>query len=168
MSWMARRCAVIAFSLLAACDPGGKAYEDVRLVRLKEGQSTEQDIIKLFGRPTAVRDVGTGKGLVYPLAPEGPYTLLIKLDAAGRYQGRENLLTRANFDRVNTGMKQTDVLTLLGPPTLTQPIALKREVAWIWRFADGGQTRAFVVTFDQAGRMVSTAVEADPRASGGS
>jgi outer membrane protein assembly factor BamE (lipoprotein component of BamABCDE complex) len=159
--------AVFLVGMLGACDPSGRGYEDIRLARLKEGQSTEQDVLKVFGKPAAVRDVGGGRGLVYPLGPEAPYTLLLKIDSKGRYQGRENLLTRPNFERINTGTRQTEVLALLGPPTRTQAIALKGQVAWDWRFQEGGSTRVFVVTFDQAGRIVGTAIEDDARRSGG-
>jgi len=152
---------------LLACDPSGRAYEDVRLGQLKEGLSTEQEVRRLFGPPTAVRETAGGKGLVYPLGPEGPHTLLLRIDADGRYQGRENLLTRENFNRVARGQRETDVVDLLGPPGRTQKYALKRETAWEWRFLDGNETRLLVVMFDAGGTVVSSAIEEDPRRSGG-
>ena len=169
MGWLARALAVVAAVFTAvACDPSGKAYEDVRLARLKEGESTEQDVRKLFGSPQSVREIAGGKGLVYPLGPEGPYTLLIRIGADGKYIGRENLLTRANFGRVNTGMKQADVLAVLGPPGRSQEYKLKKETAWEWRFNDGAETRMIVVMFNADGVVVSTAIEEDPRRTGGS
>ena len=152
---------------LLACDPRGRAYEDVRLGQLIEGESTEQDVRRVFGPPSAVRDGGGGKGLVYPLGPEGPHTLLLRIDANGKYQGRENLLTRENFNRVARGQRETDVVDLLGPPGRTQKYALKRETAWEWRFLDGNETRLFVVMFDAGGAVVSSAIEEDPRTLGG-
>ena len=152
---------------LLACDPRGRAYEDVRLARLTEGESTEQDVRQLFGVPAATRELAGGKGLVYPLGPEGPHTLLLRIDANGKYQGRENLLTRANFNRVANGQRQTDVLGLLGPPGRTEKYALKQETAWEWRFHDGNDVRVFVVMFDSGGTVVSSAIEEDPRRSGG-
>ncbi|HET9024656.1 MAG TPA: outer membrane protein assembly factor BamE, partial [Burkholderiaceae bacterium] len=141
--------------------------EDVRLARLKVGDSTEQDVVRLFGPPVAVRSLPSGKGLVYPLGPEGAHTLLLRIGADGRYQGRENLLTRENFGRVSPGMSGDEVTALLGPPGRVQAYALKRQFAWEWRFLDGMDTRMFVVTFDSAGRVVSTAIEEDPRRTGG-
>src|SRR6187431_605860 len=91
-------CMLLAgLTALSACDSRGKAFEDLRLARLSEGQSTEQDVRKLFGEPGAVRDITGGKGLIYPLGPEGAHTLLMKIDGKGIYQGREDLLTRVNF-----------------------------------------------------------------------
>jgi outer membrane protein assembly factor BamE (lipoprotein component of BamABCDE complex) len=168
MGWLARSLAVVAALFTAvACDPSGKVYEDVRLARLKEGESTEQDVRKLFGSPQSVREIAGGKGLVYPLGPEGSYTLLIRIGPDGKYLGRENLLTRANFGRVTTGMKQAEVLSVLGPPGRSQDYKLKNETAWEWRFNDGAETRLLVVMFNADGVVVSTAIEEDPRRMGG-
>lgn len=163
---MAVFAAVAAISLMA-CDSRGRAYEDLRLARLTEGESTEQDVRKLFGAPAAVRDIAGGKGLVYPLGPEGPHTLLMKIDAGGKYRGRDDLLTRANFDRVTGGMKETDILVMLGRPGRAEKYALKQQAVWVWRFLDGIEARVFVVTFDAAGSVVSSAIEDDPRRFGG-
>jgi outer membrane protein assembly factor BamE (lipoprotein component of BamABCDE complex) len=169
MGWLARALAVVAAVFTAvACDPSGKVYEDVRLARLKEGEATEQDVRKLFGAPQAVREMAGGKGLVYPLGPEGAYTLLIRIGPDGKYIGRENLLTRTNFARVNAGMKQEEVLAVIGPPGRSQEYKLKNETAWEWRFNDGADTRMFVVMFNANGQVVSTAIEEDPRRIGGS
>lgn len=168
MGWLARSLAVVAALFTAvACDPSGKVYEDVRLARLKEGESTEQDVRKLFGSPQSVREIAGGKGLVYPLGPEGSYTLLIRIGPDGKYIGRENLLTRANFGRVTTGMKQAEVVAVLGPPGRSQDYKLKNETAWEWRFNDGAETRLLVVMFNADGVVVSTAIEEDPRRMGG-
>ena len=168
MGWMAGGLAAIgALLALSACDPSGQVYEDLRLARLKPGESTEQDVRNLFGAPESVRTAGSGKGLVYPLGPEGAHTLLIKIGADGKYQGREDLLTRQNFGRVQPGQKQADVLAVIGRPGREQEYRLKQETAWEWRFNDGAETRMFVVMFNAAGQVVSTAIEEDPRRTGG-
>ena len=158
---------VTSLALLLACDPSGRAYEDVRLAQLKRGESTEQDVRRLFGAPSALRALGGDKGLIYPLGPEGAYTLLIKIDGNGKYQGRENLLTRENFNRVVSGQKESDVLDLIGRPGRTQKYPLKQTSAWEWRFQDGNDTRLFVVTFDSSGSVIGSAIEEDPRRVGG-
>jgi len=161
-------CMLLAgLTALSACDSRGKAFEDLRLARLSEGQSTEQDVRKLFGEPGAVRDITGGKGLIYPLGPEGAHTLLMKIDGKGIYQGREDLLTRVNFERVAPGLKELDVLIMLGRPGRAERYPLKQQSSWEWRFLDGHDTRLFVVTFDARGTVVNTAVEEDPRRFGG-
>lgn len=168
MRWLGRVIAAVAalFSV-AACDPSGQPYEDLRLARLKVGESTEQDVVRLFGAPTAVRSLPSGKGLLYPLGPEGAHTLLLRIGADGRYQGRENLLTRENFGLVTPGMSGDEVTARLGPPGNRQTYSLKQQTAWEWRFLDGRETNLFVVMFDATGRVVSTAIEEDPRRLGG-
>ena len=161
-------CVLVATAIaLSGCDSRGRAFEDLRLARLNEGQSTEQDVRKLFGEPTAVRDITGGKGLIYPLGPEGPHTLLMKIDSNGKYQGREDLLTRGNFERVTRGMKELDVLVLLGKPGRAEKHPLKQQSSWEWRFLDGAVERVFVVTFNASGTVVNSAVEEDPRRFGG-
>ena len=168
MGWLAGVTAAAAVLLtLAACDPGGRPYEDLRLARLKAGESTEQDVVRLFGAPAAVRSLPSGRGLVYPLGPEGAHTLLLRIGADGRYEGRDNLLTRENFGRITPGMPGDKVTALLGPPGRIEGYPLKQQRAWEWRFLDGNDTRLFVVMFDAAGRVVSTAIEEDPRRIGG-
>lgn len=169
MRWIGRVVAVLAalFSA-AACDSSGRPYEDLRLAQLRAGVSTEQDVINLFGTPATVRSLeGGGRGLVYPLGPEGAHTLLIRIGADGRYAEREDLLSHANFARVGAGMGADEVIALLGPPGRKQPLVLKQQVAWEWRFLDGHETRMFVVMFDTAGRVVGSAIEDDPRRQGG-
>ena len=168
MGWLGRAMAAVAALLsVAACDPTGKPYEDVRLAQLKVGQSTEQDIVRLFGAPFAVRTSAEGRGLVSPLGPEGAHTLLLKIGQDGRYQGREDLLTRENLGRVARGMSREEVAALLGPPGYVQAYALKQQTAWEWRFLDGMETRMLVVMFDSDGRVVGSSVEEDPRRLGG-
>ena len=152
---------------VVGCDSANRAYEDLRLARLTEGTSTEQDVRQLFGEPSATRTLEGGKGLVYPLGPEGPHTLLLRFDATGTYRGRTNLLTRENFGRIGAGQRQSEVFATLGPPGRTERYSLKQQTASEWRFLDDNATRVFVVTFDASGTVVSSAIEEDPRQSGG-
>ncbi len=69
--------------------------------------------------------------------------------------------------RCRRGMKELDVLVMLGRPGRTEKYPLKQQSAWEWRFLDGHDTRLFVVTFDAGSTVVGTAVEDDPRRVGG-
>jgi outer membrane protein assembly factor BamE (lipoprotein component of BamABCDE complex) len=158
--------ALLVFSMIG-CEPSGRAIEDLRLAKLKPGVSTEHEVRGLFGAPAAERESGATKGLVYRLGQEGLHTLLLKIGADGKYLGHENLLTRANFERIKPGLRQSEVQQLLGPPGSSQDYALKRQRAWGWRFLDGQETRMFVVMLDNSGTVVSTAIEDDPRRQGG-
>ena len=151
---------VLAAILLGACDFRGRGYEDERLGRLSVGESTEQDVRKTFGTPSAVRVMPDGKGLIYPLGPAKPHTLMIKLDAAGKYQGREDLLTRENFARFRQGMNKVEVLGMFGQPTRSEKQASQQQAAtWEWRFLDAGKPKLFVVQFDSRGKATSSALQ---------
>lgn len=150
---------VLAAMLFVACDFRGRGYEDERLGRLSVGESTEQDVRRTFGTPSAVREMSGGKGLIYPLGPAKPHTLLIKLDAAGKYQGHEDLLTRENFARFRQGMNKVEVLGAFGQPTRSEKQAAQQQATWEWRFLDAGKPKLFVVKFDSRGRAISSAIE---------
>jgi len=152
----------LAVISLVACDFGGRGYEDERLARLTVGRSTEQDVRKTLGTPSAVREMPSGKGLIYPLGPAKPHTLLIKIDASGKYQGREDLLTRANFARFRQGMNKVEVLGMFGQPTRSQKLTSQQQTAWEWRFVDAGGSKIFTVTFDSLGRAIGSAIKEDP------
>ncbi|HPE01060.1 MAG TPA: outer membrane protein assembly factor BamE [Burkholderiaceae bacterium] len=160
--------AVALLAWLAACDPSGKALLDLRLAQLTPNASTEADVRKLYGEPDSVSDLpGGGKGLVYPLGPEGAVTLLVRLDGGGRYQGADNLLTPENFSLVHPGMSGFEVRRLLGRPGTVQQLPMQRQVVWSWRYLDQPNNRMFVVTLDPSGMVLSAATEDDPRLQGG-
>ncbi|MCE2971512.1 MAG: outer membrane protein assembly factor BamE [Burkholderiales bacterium] len=162
--WLAMAAAILT---VAACDSGGRPVEDLRLLRLKAGESTAEDVRRVFGAPDDRRAEAGGEVLVYPLGPEGAATLALRIDAQGRYSGYENLLTRANLERVRPGMDAAQVRVLLGRPGYEREFALQRQRRWEWRFIDGPTTAMLVVVFGADGRVVGTAVEDDPRTSGG-
>ncbi len=66
---LALSAAGLTAALLVACDSHGGAYEDLRLARLTEGESTEQEVRRLFGDPVAVRDLAGGKGFGLSTGP---------------------------------------------------------------------------------------------------
>lgn len=153
--------------LLAGCDSGGRPVEDLRLLQLKAGQSTAEDVRRVFGIPDDQRAESGGEALIYPLGPEGAVTLALRIDAQGRYSGYDNLLTRANLERVRPGMDAAQVRSLLGRPGYEREFALQRERRWEWRLIDGPNTAMLVVIFGADGRVLGTAVEEDPRTRGG-
>jgi hypothetical protein len=165
---MLRRLIVAATVLLAAaCDRSGKPVDDLRLLKLTAGQSTEEDVRRVFGAPDDWRDEAGARVLVYPLGPEGAATLALRIDPQGRYSGYENLLTRANLERVRPGMDGAQVRAILGRPGYQREFARQRERRWEWRFIEAPTTAMLVVIFGPDGRVMSTAVEQDPRYSGG-
>lgn len=143
---------------LAACD-------QQRIEKLEEGLSTEADVRRQFGEPTLITEKADGSKLFeYPRQPEGSTNYLIVIGADGTMSSLRQLLTPANFARVQAGMDQTEVRRMLGKPARTQRYAMKPdEDVWEWRFRDGTQSKLFTVTFDRQARVLSTATAEDPR-----
>ena len=142
---------------LAGCD-------EQRAAKLEEGVSTETQVRQQFGEPVTVVTLGDGSRVFeYPRQPEGWTNYFIMLGPDGKMSALRQVLTEANFARVNTGMAQHEVRALLGRPARTQRYDLKREEVWDWRFKSGQTARIFSATFDDAGRVTTTAIADDLR-----
>lgn len=75
------------------------------------------------------------------------------------------MLKPAEFVKVKPGMDKTDVRRLLGKPGKTARFDLKPdEEHWDWRWLDGQVAKLFSVTFDRDGKVMTSAVSDDPRA----
>jgi outer membrane protein assembly factor BamE (lipoprotein component of BamABCDE complex) len=145
------------FSLLAGCDPQ-------RIAELEEGVATEADVRARFGEPVAVYDeAGGARSFEYPRQPEGQRNYMITIGVDGKMSALRQVLTPANFARIVPGMGKDEVRRLLGRPAKMSVYAISPNEEWDWRFLDGTQNKVFTVTFDQAGRVVSSVAAADPR-----
>lgn len=119
---------------------------------LTPGLSTVADLQRRLG-PPALRwpEPGGGERLAYPTGPMGMQTWMARTDAAGRLLSLDNVLTPAQFARIQVGMNQDDVQRLLGPPYPGWTIHYKArdELVWEWRFCDDwAQAARFDVLFD--------------------
>ena len=150
--------AVLLCTALAACDPQ-------RVGKLEEGVSTEVDVRKQFGDPVTVTVAADGtRTLDYPRQPEGWTNYVISIGPDGTMSALRQLLNPDNFAKVQPGMSQQQVQSILGRPAKTTPYALKKEEVWDWRFkANGQESRLFSVSFDAAGKVVASATADDPR-----
>jgi outer membrane protein assembly factor BamE (lipoprotein component of BamABCDE complex) len=154
LGWLA---ATGAAALLPACDAQ-------KIQKLEEGVSTEADVRRQFGEPSAVYpEAGGARTLEYTRQPEGQTTYMITIGADGRMSALRQVLRPDIFARVTVGLNQAQVRRLIGPPARTQRYALKPQEEWDWRFQDGTEAKVFVVTFDDAGRVARTATLPDPR-----
>lgn len=142
---------------LAGCD-------EQRAAKLEEGVSTETQVRQQFGEPVTVVTLGDGSRVFeYPRQPEGWTNYFITLGPDGKMSSLRQVLTEANFARVSTGMTQHEVRALLGRPAHTQRYELRQVDAWDWRFRVGQTSRVFSATFDNEGRVTTTAIADDPR-----
>ena len=99
---------LFAAALLSACDTE-------RAARLEEGLSTEADVRREFGEPVQITERADGsKLLAYPRQPEGWTNYEAEIGADGKLAALRQLLTEANFAKVQPGMPQAAVAKLLG------------------------------------------------------
>ena len=129
---------------------------------LKAGLSTRDDVISLMGEP-AMRwsEADGGEKLAFPRGPAGFHTYMVKLDLAGKFVSRDNVLEMKHFSRLREGMSKDDVLRMLGPsfPGWTLYYQARDELVWEWRWCDDyNEPARFNVFFDgTSGKLRSTA-----------
>ncbi|MBL8328087.1 MAG: outer membrane protein assembly factor BamE [Rubrivivax sp.] len=144
---------------LTACDPQ-------RAEKLVEDVSTEADVRRLFGEPKTVTIAADGtRTLDYPRQPEGYANYVMVIGADGKLKSLRQLLNADNFSRIQPGMTRDEVIQRLGPFAQERRFDLKKETLLEWRFREGQEARIFGVSFDEAGRVLSTATTLDPRQS---
>jgi outer membrane protein assembly factor BamE (lipoprotein component of BamABCDE complex) len=149
---------LLAGLALAACDAQ-------RVEKLEEGYSTEADVRRQFGEPVQITEHADGsKRLEYPRQPEGWTNYVIEIGADGKMSALRQLLTPANFAKVQPGMAEDDVRRLLGRPAKVWRFPTKPdEETWDWRFEEAQTKKVFSVTFDREHRVSATGTADDPR-----
>ena len=146
-----------AVLLLAGCDVQ-------KIAELEEGVATEADVRARFGEPVAVYpEAGGARTFEYPRQPAGQRNYMITIGPDGRMSALRQVLQPATFAKVSPGMDHAQVRRLLGQPAQVQAYALKQQEVWDWRYLDGAEARQFSVTFDSAGKVVTSGSVIDPR-----
>ena len=95
---------------------------------------TESEIVARMGPPDTERRVEGGTRLEFPRGPYGLHTWFVDLDATGRAVRAEQVLTEQNFNRINPGMGQAEVLMLLGRPGVVEQLGRSRGSIWSYRY----------------------------------
>jgi hypothetical protein len=149
------RVAALAFTVLLSACAGYSGSN------LKPGVATLPEIIASMGEPAMRwKDDDGREQLAYPRGPAGTQTFMVFVGADGRLERIEGVLNMDHFARIEPGKSgQSFVLRLLGPlaPLRTQYYRLSNELAWEWRFCDGGSRLAFFdVMFDASTGLVRT------------
>jgi len=150
---------LLALFVLVACD-------DRRISELEEGVATEADVRAKFGEPEKVWDApGGGRTFEYNRQPAGQRNYMITVGPDGRMNALRQVLTPANFAKVQPGMSRDDVRKLLGKPAKITPYERKREVHADWRYLDAPNTAmVFTVIFSPEDRVLRTLSVPDPEA----
>ena len=101
---------------------------------LRPGTS-EADVRARLGEPTGRYPLPDGGSKIeYARGPMGKHTYMIVLDAGGRVQGWQQVLTEANFDSIAIAAPQADVRNLLGRPSEARVGWRGVGVVWSYRY----------------------------------
>jgi hypothetical protein len=148
---------VMAATMLVACDAR-------KIMKLEEGVSTEADVKKQFGEPTAVFPNADGsRTFEYTRQPAGQENYFITIGKDGKMASLRQVLKASEFAKITAGMDKDQVRRAIGRPAKSQKFDLKPdEEHWDWRWLDGQQPKIFTATFDPSGKVIKTAVIDDP------
>jgi hypothetical protein len=117
-----------------------------------------------MGEPTDRHALPEGRTrLEFARGPAGRHTYMLDFDAAGRLQAWSQVLTEANFARVQPGWTAEQLRSELGRPTQEQVFPLGQVRVWSYRF-DSWDCSWFQVTVAlRDARVTETGLGPDPR-----
>jgi hypothetical protein len=149
--------------MLTGCD-------NQAIVDLEPGVATEADVKLKFGEPEKVWDGENGVRIFeYNRQPAGHRNFMISIGPDGKLVIIRQVLTPANFAKVQPGMMMEEVRRLLGKPGKVVPYALKRETYYNWRYLEnqGNTSMIFSAVMDANMKVLRTETMLDPDAPGG-
>lgn len=147
-----------AFLALIGCD-------QQRILELEEGVATEADVRAKFGEPEKIWDAEGGARIFeYNRQPAGHRNYMITIGTDGKMSALRQVLTPANFAKIQPGMMMEEVRKLLGKPMQVIPYALKKETYYNWRYLEdqGNTSKIFSVVMDSNLRVLRTESMLDP------
>jgi hypothetical protein len=148
-------CVVCAAAVAACATPGAVAPG-----------TTEAQLRAQFGRPTAQHALEAGaKRLEYLTGPFQQTKYMIDIDANGRVQRVEQVLTYEKFARLRIGVDdRAVVLREFGIPFYEQTYPLSGLTAWMYPYKDNGIWNSeMAVYFDRHGIVRKVESGPDPR-----
>ncbi|GAB4472633.1 MAG: hypothetical protein OHK0044_16420 [Burkholderiaceae bacterium] len=148
-------CTVCVAALAACAAPGAIAPG-----------TAEAQVRAQFGRPTAEHALDAGaKRLEYLTGPFQQTKYMIDIDANGRVQRVEQVLTAERFARLRIGIDdRATVLREFGIPFYERPYPLAGLIAWMYPYKeDGVWNSEMAVYFDRQGVVRKVESGPDPR-----
>lgn len=116
---------------------------------------TRAEVLSRLGTPTAVVALPTGERLQYSGQPLGQTATMVDLDASGHVLRARQVLTAAEFARIQPGWSRADVLREFGHPAKIDRVYSWDGDVWTYRWrADGDMF--YWVYFDPAGKVART------------
>lgn len=137
---------------LVACD-------QTRIEKLEEGIATEADVRAQFGQPENIWDGEGGVRIFeYNRQPAGSTNYMIGIGSDGKMVSLRQVLTPANFSKIQPGMMMEEVRMRLGKPAKVQRFALSRETFYDWNYVDPNlhSGKIFSAVFNDDMRVIRT------------
>jgi hypothetical protein len=131
--------AAVLATLLAAC--AGNPFTGYSVA-----PGTPRDaVIARLGQPTRVVPLPAGERLQYSLQPFGQYAWMVDLDASGRALSSRQVLTLAEFNRIELGKwTRDDVEREFGRPAMVDRVASWNGPIMTYRWNDGSDMFYYV------------------------
>jgi hypothetical protein len=103
--------------------------------------ATREQVIAQAGQPVRVVALaGGGQRLQYTLQPWGRYAFMVDLDPAGRVVRSRQVLTEAEFARIEPGKwTREDVEREFGPPAMVDRVSSWNGPVLTYRWYGGGE-----------------------------
>jgi hypothetical protein len=156
-AWLLPLCWTVTAALVLALT----ACDRVATGELQPGQSTVADLKQKMGEPANVWREGDREVWEYPLGPEGVRTYMMTVNAAGTLEKIDQVLTEANFRRIQPGMTITEVRRILGRNSQEQRYGMApSELTHRYKFNNGSEDQYFDVTYGADGRVKGTGYDA--------
>jgi hypothetical protein len=143
---------------LVACD-------QQRIIELEEGVATEADVRAKFGEPEKIWDgEGGARIFEYNRQPAGHRNYMITIGTDGKMSALRQVLTPANFAKVQPGMMMEEVRKMLGKPMRVVPYELKKETYYNWRYLtdQNNTSMIFSAVMDSNLKVIRTETGLDP------
>ena len=156
-------CLVLFFAIATL---GISGCDNQRIAELEEGVATEGDVRIKFGEPEKIWDGADGARIFeYNRQPAGTKNYMITIGTDGKMSSLKQVLTSANFAKIEVGMPMETVRKMLGKPMKITPYELKRTWHYDWRYLEGvntSETQIFTVVFDSNMYVISKGSMPDP------
>ena len=123
------------------------------------------ELVARMGQADVERQSAGGSRLEFPRGPYGKHTWFVYLDGAGKATRAEQVLTEQNFNRVDVGMAQDDLVQLLGRPSEVQLLGRARGAVWSYRY-ENYSCKWFQVELSQEKQVRSAGYAQPPECDG--
>lgn len=134
---------------LVGCDAG--------ISQLKPGVSTAADVQRVLGTPTFHWKQPDGSTTwEFARGPEGVVTYMVDLGPDNVMRAIRQVLTDAEFAKIQPGLSSDAVRRLVGRPGQTTPFPNLQEVVWSWKYEVGTEHWHFNVHFAPDGTVKRT------------